>query len=336
MNKHYAYDRVLKALWQWSIEHDYQFRPTPRIVTATGACENVDTLWAVTADSVPGEFFFAQTGQLYLEMGLAEVPRAFTVGSSGRAEAEIDHRHLREFTLFEVEGRGSFDNLVATIKSLFGAIDKVSAEWGALPIASRLRLISYAEALEILGLGDSHWGEDFSHAQEIKLCEGGPVLLTHHPDPQPTHGPRPTLEKFFNMKPTPSHNGNKPTVQSCDLLLPISGESLGGAVRIHQSEILKARLEKSGMFATLTRRGLGMAQFADYLEHMQAKGNIIGEHYGFGVGIDRVVQYLLSEKDIRRAAGFLVNADLAQKTVEIDGNGNAHRQIVAEEILIEA
>jgi len=330
MNKFQIYDRVLKSLWRWADQNSVSFVPTPRIVTATGACENVDTLWAVQSGNVPGEFFFAQTGQLYLEMSLAETGRAFTVGSSGRAEAEIDHRHLREFTLFEVEGRGGFDDLVGTIKSLFGAIDEVSQEWGAPPIASRLQLISYAEAIEILGLGAKHWGEDFSHAQEIELCKDGPVLLTHHPDPQPLVGPKPTLEKFFNMKPTPSHNGDRPTVQSCDLLLPLSGESLGGAVRIHQSEILKHRLQRSGMYATLQKRGLGLAQFADYLSHMEQHGPAIGEHYGFGVGLDRVVQYLMGESDIRRCAGFVVGADVpAEETprrgepVDTD-SGNGH------------
>jgi asparaginyl-tRNA synthetase len=326
MNKHQIYDRVLKSLWRRADQESVQFVPAPRIVT--GACENVDTLWAVTSGNVPGEFFFAQTGQLYLEMSLAETPRAFTVGPSGRAEAQIDHRHLREFTLFEVEGRGGFADLVGTIKSLFGAIDEVSQEWGAPPIASRLRLISYTEALEVLDLGAKHWGEDFSHAQEIALCKDGPVLLTHHPDPQPLVGPRPTLEKFFNMKPTPSHNGDRPTVQSCDLLLPLSGESLGGAVRIHQSEILKHRLQRSGMYATLQRRGLGLAQFAGYLGHMEQHGTAIGEHYGFGVGLDRVVQYLMSETDIRRCAGFVVDAGVPQEVpaaVEDSFRGNGHQ-----------
>lgn len=306
MNKHQIHDRVLKALWQWADGNDFQFRPTPRIVTATGACENVDTLWAVSSGNVPGEYFFAQTGQLYLEMGLSEVPRAFTMGSSGRAEAEIDHRHLREFTLFEVEGRGGFTELVATIRSLFSAIDRVSVEWGAPAIASRMTVIGYAEALEILGLGRDHWGEDFSHAQEIELCQNGPVLLTHHPDPQPLYGPLPKLEKFFNMKPTPNETGNRATVQSCDLLLPVAGESLGGAVRIHDHAVLAKRLRRSGMFATLARRGLGIAEFADYLNHMEAQGHLIGEHFGFGVGIDRVIQYLMDVTDIRDAAGFLV------------------------------
>ena len=327
MNKHQIYDRVLKALWHWADQNSVSFVPTPRIVTATGACENVDTLWAVQSGNVPGEYFFAQTGQLYLEMSLAETGRAFTVGSSGRAEAEIDHRHLREFTLFEVEGRGGFNDLVDTIQSLFGAIDETSQDWGAPPIASQLHLISYAEAIEILGLGSKHWGEDFSHAQEIALCKDGPVLLTHHPDPQPLVGPRPTLEKFFNMKPTPSHNGDRPTVQSCDLLLPLSGESLGGAVRIHQSEILKHRLQRSGMFATLQKRGLGLAQFADYLGHMERYGPVIGEHFGFGVGLDRVVQYLMSETDIRRCAGFVVGVDIRAEETPApvgDDSGNGH------------
>jgi asparaginyl-tRNA synthetase len=240
-------------------------------------------------------------------MSLAERPLVFTVGSSGRAEAVIDHRHLREFTLFEVEGRGGFEALVDTIKSLFAAIDDVSAEWGALPIASRLRSVPYARALEILGLGRDHWGKDFSHAQEIALCKDGPVLLTHHPDPQPPYGPVPHLEKFFNMKPTPLHNGDRPTVQSCDLLLPVAGESLGGAVRIHNADVLRVRLQRSGMFATLKKRGLGLEQFSDYLGHMAENGPIIGEHFGFGVGIDRVVQYLMNEPDIRNAAGFMVS-----------------------------
>ncbi len=314
MNKHHIYDRILKTLWQWADDFGYQFVPTPRIVTATGACENVDTLWAVQSDNVQGEFFFAQTGQLYLEMNLADMPRAFTVGSSGRAESEIDHRHLREFTLFEVEGRGGFHELVSTIRSLFGAVDSVSKEWGAAPIASTLRLITYEQAIELLGLGVDHWGEDFSHAQEVELCKDGPVLLTHHPDPQPPSGPEPTLEKFFNMKPTPTHNGDRPTVQSCDLLLPTAGESLGGAVRIHQGEILKQRLQRSGMFATLQKRGLGLAQFADYLGHMETNGDQIGEHYGFGIGIDRLVQYLMSEADIRNCAGFLVESDPVSET----------------------
>ena len=330
MNKHQIYDRVLKTLWRWADEHHFEFHPTPRIVTATGACENVDTLWSVGSPDIPGQYFFAQTGQLYLEMALARTARAFTVGSSGRAEAIIDHRHLREFTLFEVEGCGGFGDLIDTIKSLFGAIDQASQQWGAAPIASRLKLITYAEALEILGLGMDHWGQDFSHAQEVELCAGGPVLLTHHPDPQPPHGPEPALEKFFNMKPTRAHNGDRPTVQSCDLLLPISGESLGGAVRIHQADILRQRLQRSGMFATLQKRGLGLAQFADYLGHMQEHGHIIGEHFGFGVGIDRVVQYLLSESDIRDCAGFLVNenlalaSELAADPIPGNGNGNGH------------
>lgn len=306
MDKHQHYDRVLKSLWQWADENDFQFRPTPRIVTATGACENVDTLWAVGSDNVAGDYFFAQTGQLYVEMGLADVPRAFTVGSSGRAEMEIDHRHLREFTLFEVEARGGFDQLVETIQSLLSAIDHVSAQWGATPIAARLGIVRYIDALEILGLGREHWGEDFSHAQELELCKNGPVLLTYHPDPQPAYGPLPKLEKFFNMKPTPSATGNRATVQSCDLLLPISGESLGGAVRIHDSAVLARRLQRSGMFATLKKRGLGLAQFSDYLGHMERQGHLIGEHFGFGVGIDRVIQYLMGEEDIRNAAGFLV------------------------------
>jgi aspartyl/asparaginyl-tRNA synthetase len=97
----------------------------------------------------------------------------------------------------------------------------------------------------------------------------------------------------------------------------VAGESLGGAVRIHDREVLERRLKRSGMFATLTKRGLGIAQFAEYLDYMEMNGHLIGEHFGFGVGIDRVIQYLMNADDIRDAAGFVV-AHPAQRSAESD------------------
>jgi len=47
-------------------------------------------------------------------------------------------------------------------------------------------------------------------------------------------------------------------------------------------------------------------QFDSYLSHMKTNEHMIGEHFGFGVGIDRVVQCYMGERDIRRAAAFLV------------------------------
>jgi len=104
------------------------------------------------------------------------------------------------------------------------------------------------------------------------------------------------------MKP----NDNDRTVQSCDLFLPGSGESLGGAVRIHDADVLSERLARSRMFKVLQERGIGREQFNDYLSHMVKYGKEIGQHFGFGVGVDRVVQFYMGCNDIRECAGFLV------------------------------
>ena len=93
----------------------------PRMVRATGACENVDTLFAVSVQGEAGWFnaphvYLAQTGQLYLEAWVPSLGRAYCVGPSFRAEEAVDTRHLSEFTMIEIELVTDFQgqNLTAT------------------------------------------------------------------------------------------------------------------------------------------------------------------------------------------------------------------------------
>ncbi|MFH0805181.1 MAG: amino acid--tRNA ligase-related protein, partial [Patescibacteria group bacterium] len=103
----------------------------PRIVPASGACENVDTLFEVSVGGnnhwfstpspdglQPKQTYFAQTGQLYLEslLGQGGYPKLYCTGPSARAEAEVDTRHLTEFEMVEIEFRGTFDELLHEIE----------------------------------------------------------------------------------------------------------------------------------------------------------------------------------------------------------------------------
>ena len=74
-----------------------------------------------------------------------------------------------------------------------------------------------------------------------------------------------------------------------------------------------------------------MEQFADYFDHMDRWGSQIGEHYGFGVGFDRVVQYLMGATDIRQSAGFLV--DMGGDNLADHLSGNGHEPTLADVVL---
>ena len=89
----------------------------PKIVRASGAWENIDTLFEVGYEKDWNWFksklshppCLSQTAQLYLETFTPYIGKVFTLGPSFRAEPRIDDRHLIEFTLLEIEFAGNFN-----------------------------------------------------------------------------------------------------------------------------------------------------------------------------------------------------------------------------------
>lgn len=106
----------------------------PRIVRASGACENVNTLfevssgknfkWFGSGDNGNEKYqsYLAQTGQLYLEGFVPYLKKVYCVGPSFRAEPGNDNRHLTEFQMMEIEFAGNFDELLAHIEKFIYAI----------------------------------------------------------------------------------------------------------------------------------------------------------------------------------------------------------------------
>lgn len=99
----------------------------PRMVRATGACENIDTLFEVRVDGSERWFggrnvYLAQTGRLYLEALVPALKKVYCVGPSFRAEPAVDARHLAEFTMVEIELATDFAGLLSAIEGVFGAI----------------------------------------------------------------------------------------------------------------------------------------------------------------------------------------------------------------------
>lgn len=303
------------------------FVDVPAIVGITGACENVDTLFKVQSHQPGLNLFFTQTGQLALEQALQVFHGACTIIHSGRDEEIEDERHLRQFRLIEEEfdctmvgmtrdtynEQAMFENLLLhiqqAVQSMFTAV--VTNHNNILSTyhrdAEKLQLAStqpflrirYEDAVKLLndnGFATLKFGDDLHSEHEAKVVQllntSGtelPVFITHYPKEI----------KFFNMK----VSSIDPRVcLSADLILPYSGEATGSAVREHDFAKLKDRLLTSKMYELHLARGGTYEDFKWYLNIMEQK--LTNPHAGYGIGNDRIMQYILGTTDIRQASVF--------------------------------
>jgi len=274
----------------------------PHITKATGSCENMDTVFDL--DYFGHRAYLLQTGQLFLELLTPILGRVWCYGPSFRAEPKVDKRHLTEFGLVEMEFCGSFEQLLSHMENLISAIvtqmlrlrlkelEVLNVNYHELQkIRPPFKRVTYEQATKILGIT---WGKDLKRQQEAILVEkfgGKPLIITHHPERM----------KFFNMK----TNDNDPrVVNSADLILPFSGEAIGAAERETEYEKVYQKLEKSTTLKQLQKRGGSIKDFMWYLNHLK-QGSL--PHSGFGMGVNRVTQFLLGRNDIRMSTTFALN-----------------------------
>lgn len=317
-----------KAVLQHYVTAGLIYVDVPAIVGITGACENVDTLFKVQSHQPGLNLFFTQTGQLALEQALQVFPGACTIIHSGRDEEVEDERHLRQFRLIEEEfdctmvgmtrdtynEQAMFENVLQhiqqAVQTMFSAVIKEHStiltgtyqrDVQQLKLASTqpfLR-IRYEDAVKLLrsnGFADLKFGNDLRSQHEAKVVQllntSGtelPVFITHYPKEI----------KFFNMK----VSSIDPRVcLSADLILPYSGEATGSAVREHEFAQLNERLLTSTMYELHVARGGTYEDFKWYLNIMEQK--LTNPHAGYGIGNDRIMQYILGITDIRQASVF--------------------------------
>jgi asparaginyl-tRNA synthetase len=300
--------------------------PVPQIVGITGACENVDTLFPVRS-RVDAPLFFSQTGQLTLEQALRHYPGVYTTMISGRDEETEDDRHLRQFLLTEEEfdwscvgGNAAYDEetmyaalldrIEAATKAMASAAlsqhanvlaDAFGRDVAALTegLTKPYHRISYEDAVALLqhdGFPGLRWGADLEARHEARVVES----LAGGGTPRPTLIMRyPKDIKFFNMKVS---DADDRVVLSADLVFPIAGEGVGSAVREHDGAKLERRLVGSTMYRLHQERGGTLDEFRWYLD-MVASGET-RPHAGYGIGNERLLQYLTGVADIRECSLF--------------------------------
>lgn len=303
------------------------YAEVPHIVGITGACENVDTLFKVNSRlDVP--LFFTQTGQLSLEQSLQCFPGMYTMIHSGRDEEEEDERHLRQFVLIEEEfdwtminpdlkaydEEAMYEHLLQHIESAVKAMttnavrentDILRREYQRdtdrllESLAKPFWRITYEDAVSLLngnGFSELKWGDDLKSDHEalvVKLLnapdEERPVFIMRYPEEI----------KFFNMKVSEK---DPRVAMSADLIFPYAGEGVGSAVREPDGEKLERRLLGSTMFRLHKERGGTLEEFRWYLDLVKSKA--ANPHAGYGLGNERLLQYILGSNDIRECSTF--------------------------------
>lgn len=322
-----------------------KYTEVPEIVGITGACENIDTLFRV-GNRLQLPLFFAQTGQLSLEQALVYFPALYTIIYSGRDEEIEDERHLRQFRLTEEE----FDwSLVAPhdapyneermYEAMLQHIENAVRNIATKTVTDNAEVledlyqrntpklleglkapflrITYEEALKQLqknGFSELKWGDDFKAEHEAMIVQ----LLNSESPERPVFIMRyPKEIKFFSMKVSEK---DERVVLSADLILPIAGEAVGSAVREDDGDKLRERLLTSTMFRLHKERGGDYQDFVWYVDDLVAAKKT-RPHAGYGLGNERLLQYILGQKDIRDCSIFSIMAkqthDWEARVVEV-------------------
>jgi len=282
---------------------DMEFKEivVPHITRATGACENIDTLFAVDYFGQMG--YLSQTAQLYLESLIPWMNKVWCISPSFRAEPRVDNRHLTEFTLIELEFAGTFEELLEHVEGVIvsmitSVLKKMTSRWldrnRLGHIIAPFQRIPYAEVIQELG---KEFGHDITREEEQKLVEkhgDAPLFITHFPKTM----------KFFNMI---ENEENSELVNSADLILPFGGEAVGAASREYRADLLLKRLEESQMFKQLTDRGGSIKDFDWYIDVYRKYQT--APHAGCGIGLNRVTQFVFGVDDIRMCTAYPLNRD---------------------------
>ncbi|MDA8204992.1 MAG: asparagine--tRNA ligase [Thermaerobacter sp.] len=286
--------RIVHAVREFLDQNGFVLADPPIITPA--AAEGTTTLFGIDYFGEPA--FLSQSGQLYLEALAMALGRVYSFGPTFRAEKSKTRRHLTEFWMIEPEmAFCEFEeSLVWQEQLLTHVVQDVltyrQAELRQLErdtavlqrVATPFPRITYDEALERLnqaGLALS-WGEDLGAPHETALAEmfDRPVFVTHYPK----------AFKAFYMQPDP---GRLEVVLAADLLAPEGyGEIIGGSQRIHDLDLLVARLRENEM---------NPDDYSWYLD-LRRYGSV--PHSGFGMGLERVVAWICGLEHVRETIPF--------------------------------
>ncbi|MBL8798830.1 MAG: asparagine--tRNA ligase [Planctomycetia bacterium] len=310
-------NRISKSIHDFFQERGFLYVHAP-IITASD-CEGAGQMFKVTTldlNKVPraegavdyGQDFFHRpsfltvSGQLEAEIFACSLGLVYTFGPTFRAENSNTPRHLAEFWMVEPEMafydlNDNMDLAEAFIKRLIkDALEHQAEDMQFFQervdkeIIARLEgvlkhdfvRLSYTEAIEILLKSGQQWqfpvswGTDLQSEHERYLSEQHfkkPVILFDYPK---------GIKSFYMRL-----NEDGKTVRAMDVLVPGVGEIIGGSQREERLDVLEARMKEMN---------LDPEAYWWYLD-LRRYGTV--PHAGFGLGLERTVQFITGMANIR-------------------------------------
>jgi asparaginyl-tRNA synthetase len=310
------------AIHNFFQERGFLYVHTP-IITGSD-CEGAGQMFNVTTlpfEKLPmknGEVDFTEdffgkktsltvSGQLEGEIYATALGSIYTFGPTFRAEHSNTTRHLAEFWMIEPEMAfcdidGNMDTAEEFLKYVFKhVLDNCPDDmeffnkWIDPSVIATLEhvikedfvRITYTEAItELEKSGKTFeyrvkWGMDMQSEHEKYLTEivyKKPVIVTGYP----------REIKAFYMK----QNDDGRTVRAMDILVPRLGEIIGGSERENDYDRLLARMKEMK---------LDPKDYWWYLE-LRKFGSV--PHSGFGLGFERVIQFITGMQNIRDVIPF--------------------------------
>jgi asparaginyl-tRNA synthetase len=251
--------------------------------------------------------FLTVSGQLQAEIYASALGNVYTFGPAFRAEHSSTSRHLAEFWMIEPEMafcdiHCNMDLAEAFLKHVAAAVlERCPEDMDSFDkriestvlenlrgiVESEFVRIDYDEAIGRLEASGRDfefpvsWGVDLQSEHERYLTEelyGRPVIITGYP----------REIKAFYMK----QNDDGRTVRAMDILVPRLGEIVGGSQREEDYERLVARIRELGL------------EEKDYWWYLELRRFGTVPHSGFGVGFERLIQFVTGMKNIRDVIPF--------------------------------
>jgi asparaginyl-tRNA synthetase len=288
---------------KWFTDNDWIEVTAPVIVK--GSVEGGSTLFNLKY--FEDDAFLSQSAQLYLEAMIFSLGPVWSITPSFRAEKSRTVRHLTEFLHLEAEAPWiSLDDLLKIQEELITFVikqivqnNKVELEFLKRDISelektsSPFDRITYEKAIDILRnrefkivdkeiLRNIEYGDDLSIESERILTENSskPLFVIGYP----------LKIKPFYVKADASKDG---LGIAADLLAPNGfGEIISGGLREDNLD----NLEKRMMLEGLEKRNY------DWYLDLRRYGSV--PHGGFGLGIERLMRWVLNINDIKDTLPF--------------------------------
>jgi len=286
---------VYYAICEYLNKNDFYRFDSP--ILTPNASEGTTTLFEVPYFDL-GSAFLSQSGQLYLEAGIMSLGKVYDFGPVFRAEKSKTRKHLTEFWMMDAEAAFvEHDENMDIQEEIIHYVIRTVIERNTkeLEILERdieklkradapFKRMTHREVIDMLkkkGV-EIDYLDDFGAPEEEMITDGSDVPIFVERWPKEI--------KSFYMK---RDKDNPDLVLGADLIAPEGfGEIIGGSQREDDHDILLGRIKKEGY------------DVKDYQWFLDLRKYGSVPHSGFGIGLERLIQWMSGIRYIREVIPF--------------------------------